>query len=197
MKIYQQYSKEFKFKYVTLYLLQKNKISLNSFAKTISGLDNENEIIQGSVNESTFRAWIKQHENYDCEDIFNLLSNSTNNNINIISNKYKDKNKKLKILKNTLPYINNFDTKTYENTSTSNELQNISTITADNKIIKKRMKYTYCFKKKWVLLYKFNLQKLSKLSLTYFAKLINGKDENNIINKGYVDESTFRKWIKL
>ena len=195
MKIYQQYSKQFKFKYVTLYLFQKNKISLNSFAKSISGLDNENEIMQGSVNESTFRAWIKQHENYNCEDIFNLLSNSTNNNINIKSKKYEHKNQKLKNLENTLPDIN-FDTNTYDNTSTLNELQN-SNIGANNKKIKKRMKYTYSFKKKWVLLYKFNLQKLSTLSLTYFAKLINGKDENNIIKKGYVDESTFRKWIKL
>jgi hypothetical protein len=155
MKKYQQYSKEFKFKHVTLYLYQKNKISLNSFAKTISGLDNGNEIMQGSVNESTFRAWIKKHETYDCEDIFNLLSNSTNNKIKI-TKKCKLKNQKLTFLENTLPDMNVNDNIS-ENASTSNQLQNSTTTI--NKKIKKRMKYSYFFKKKWVLLYKFNLQK--------------------------------------
>ena len=83
MTKYQKYSKAFKFKFVNQYLNQKSKISLNSFAKTISGIDNNNEIIKGSVNESTFRAWIKKHETYNCEDIFNLLSNKTNNKIKI------------------------------------------------------------------------------------------------------------------
>ena len=59
------------------------------------------------------------------------------------------------------------------------------------------MKYSFTFKKKWVSIYKYYLNKLTSLQLTFFSTLINGKDGNNIIKKGTVTESTFRKWIKL
>jgi mannosyltransferase OCH1-like enzyme len=66
-----------------------------------------------------------------------------------------------------------------------------------NIIKQKRMKYSFTFKKKWVSIYNYYLNKLTSIQLTFFTKLINGRDGNNVIKKGYVNESTFRKWIKL
>jgi hypothetical protein len=192
MTKYQKYSETFRFKFVNQYLNQKSKISLNSFAKTISGMDNKNEIIKGSVNESTFRGWIKKHETYDCEDIFNLLSNKTNNKIKISKKKLKFI-KKLTYLHNSLPADNYVINNICENISNTNE-NNRCTI---NKKKEKRMTYTYTFKKKWVSIYKSNLQINPSLQLTYFTKLICGLDECNIINKNSINESTFRGWIKM
>lgn len=185
---YQSYSKTFKFKNVTQYLKQKGKISLNSFANSICGMDNSNHIMQGSVNESTFRDWIKKYKTYDCEEIYELLSTSNNT----IKNK-NTKNKKLKKIK--LNYLKNCVTDIHVNTI--NHYTNQKNENQTTALKNKRMKYSYTFKKKWVLLYKENLNKLSSFNLTYFAKLINGNDGPNLIKKGYVDESTFRKWIFL
>ena len=90
---YQKCSELFKFNHVTQFLNQKNTISLNLYAKSISKIDNGKIILKESINESTFRHWIKNHRTYDCEQIFNLLSNTTNTNNNF------SKHKKQKIQK--------------------------------------------------------------------------------------------------
>ena len=186
---YQKCSELFKFNHVTQFLNQKNTISLNLYAKSISGIDNGKIILKESINESTFRHWIKNHRTYDCEQIFNLLSNTTNTNNNFSKHK-KQKIQKLEFLNNTLPDIN-INYNYCDNKIISNKIHN------NNKIKQKRMKYSFTFKKKWVSIYKYYLNKLTSLQLTFFSTLINGKDGNNIIKKGTVTESTFRKWIKL
>jgi len=186
---YQKYSELFKFRHVTQYLNQKNTISLNLYAKSISGIDNNTEVLKNSINESTFRYWIQNHKTYDCEQIFNLLSNTTNTNNNFTKHK-KQKIQKLNFLENTLPDIN-INHNYCNNKIIPNNVHN------KNVIKQKRMKYSFTFKKKWVSIYNYYLNKLTSIQLTFFTKLINGRDGNNIIKKGYVNESTFRKWIKL
>ena len=47
---YQKCSELFKFNHVTQFLNQKNTISLNLYAKSITGIDNGNEILKESIN---------------------------------------------------------------------------------------------------------------------------------------------------
>ena len=61
---------------------------------------------------------------------------------------------------------------------------------------KRRCRYSLNFKKKWVDIFNKDV-KLFSFSKTLFAFNICGRDENLIISKGQVNESTFRKWIKL
>ena len=187
---YKKYSELIKFKYVSMYnKLKENISSLNSFLKSIvSNNDNNNVELEG-VSEATFRYWIKKVNKYNEEDLYNLLTfNKTK-----LKCKLSKKQKQLEKLKNNVYYENLIYSENSNKNDNNNNLKRNNNIN-DNK--KKRIRYSYVFKKRWVKLYNKEKQK-HEISLTLFSSLICGIDGDVNIAKGSVNESTFRYWIKL